>query len=168
MRLLDGRCPVCGIDPTTVRPPDAVAAIRSYPRRYRRLLVRLDDEEGAGIVTRRPAPDQWSALEHAVHVADVMEAVDAAVERVQLHDDPSIAVDVGPPRPELVDDVLRRLGAASERLAERAVDIAGKDWQRGGRLPDGERVTALSLVRHAVHVGAHHRRAMEQVMSTVR
>ena len=151
-----------------MKPPDASAAVRSYPRRYRRLLVRLDDEEGAGIVTRRPAAGEWSALEHAVHVADVMEAVGQAVERVQVLDDPSINVDVGPPRQAPVDDVLRRLGAASERLASTANDIAGKDWQRSGRLPDGERVTALSLVRHAVHVGAHHRRAMERVMSKVR
>lgn len=168
MSLLDHRCPVCGLDPTTVRPPDAVAAIRSYPRRYRRLLVRLDDEEGAGVVTRRPAPDEWSALEHAVHVADVIEAVGDAVERVQVHDDPSIDVDVGPPRPAPVDDVLQRLSTAAERLASLADSIAGKDWQRSGRLRDGERVTALALVRHAVHVGAHHRRAAERVMSKVR
>ncbi len=168
MAFLDHRCPECGLDPTTVRPPDAIAAIRSYPRRYRRLLVRLDDEEGAGIVTRRPAPDQWSALEHAVHVADVIEAAGEALERVQVHDDPSIDVEPGPPRPAPVDDVLHRLTTASERLASTADSIAGKDWQRSGRLRDGERVTALSLIRHAVHVGAHHRRAIERVMSTVR
>ncbi len=168
MALLDGRCPVCGLDLATVKPPDGLAAIRSYPRRYRRLLVRLDDEEGARIVTRRPAPDEWSALEHAVHVADVIEAVGEALERVQVHDDPSIDVDVGQPRPAPVDDVLQRLAAASERLASLADNITGKDWQRSGRLRDGERVTALSLVRHAVHVGAHHRRAIERVMSKVR
>ncbi len=168
MAFLDDRCPVCGLDPSTVKPPDAIAAIRSYPRRYRRLLVRLDDEEGAGIVTRRPGPDQWSALEHAVHVADVLEVVGEAVERVQIHDDPSVDVEPGPPRGAPVDDVLRRLDAASERLAAVADGIEGKDWQRSGRLRDGERATALTLVRHAVHIGAHHRRQVERVLSTVR
>ena len=168
MALLDRRCPVCGLDPSTVKPPDAIAAIRSYPRRYRRLLVRLDDEEGAAIVTRRPAPDQWSAIEHAVHVTDVLDAVGDAVERVQVHDDPSIDVETGPPRRAPVDEVLRRLDMASDRLASVTERIAGKDWQRSGRLRDGERVTALALVRHAVHVGAHHRREVERVMSTVR
>ena len=159
---------MCGLDPSTVKPPDAIAAIRSYPRRYRRLLVRLDDEEGAAIVTRRPAPDQWSAIEHAVHVSDVLDAVGDAVERVQVHDDPSIDVETGPPRRAPVDEVLLRLDMASDRLASAAERIAGKDWQRSGRLRDGERVTALALVRHAVHVGAHHRREVERVMSTVR
>ncbi len=168
MGFLDDRCPECGIDPSTIKPPDAIAAVRSYPRRYRRLLVRLDDEEGAGIVTRRPGPDQWSALEHAVHVADALEAVARALEQVRVHDDPSIDVAVRPPRFEPVDGVLGRLRAASERLASVADVVAGKDWQRSGRLPDGEAVTALALLRHAVHLGAHHRRAMERVMSTVR
>jgi uncharacterized damage-inducible protein DinB len=168
MALLDGRCPVCGLDLRTVRPPDALAAIRSYPRRYRRLLVRLDDEQGADIVTRRPGPGEWSALEHAVHVADVIEAVGEALERVQVHDDPSVDIEVRSPRSAPVDDVVRRLTAASDRLMSTAANVTGKDWQRGGRLPSGERVTALSLLRHAVHVGAHHRREVERVLSTVR
>lgn len=168
MTFLYRRCPVCGLDPTTVRPPDAIVAVRSYPRRYRRLLVRLDDEEGAGIITRRPGPDQWSALEHAVHVADVLEAVGRALERVRVHDDPSVDVEVGPPGQEPVDGVLARLEAASEHLASVADAMAGKDWQRSGRLGGGEAVTALSLLRHAVHVGAHHRREVERVMSTIR
>ncbi len=168
MPFLNRRCPVCGIDPTSVRPPDAIVAIRSYPRRYRGLLVRLDDEEGAGIVTRRPGPGQWSALEHAVHVADVLEAVARALERVRLHDDPTVDVEVGPPGQEPVDAVLDRLEAASEQLASVADAMAGKDWQRSGRLPTGEPVTALALLGHAVHVGAHHRREVERVMATVR
>ena len=168
MAFLDRRCPVCGLDPTTVRPPDAVVAIRSYPRRYRRLLVRLDDEEGAGVVTRRPGPGQWSALEHAVYVADVLEAVGRALERVRVHDGPSIDIEVRAPGPEPVDAVLSRLEAASEHLASVADAMAGKDWQRSGRVPAGEPVTALALLGHAVHVGAHHRREIERVMATVR
>ncbi len=163
-----GRCPVCGLEPSSVNPPDASAALRSYPRRYRRLLVRIDDEEGARIVMQRPGPDLWSAVEHASHVADVIDAVSEAVRSVQLHDDPSISVSVGPPRAEPVDAVLDRVTMGSDRLATLVDGIKGKDWQRAGRLPSGERVTALDLARHAVHVGAHHRRLIERVMGTVR
>lgn len=168
MALLPGRCPDCGLDPRTVKPPDASAAVRSYPRRYRRLLVRLDDEEGAGIVTRRPGPGQWSALEHAAHAGDVIVAVAEAIERLQVHDEPTVAVEVGPPRPAPVDEVLDRLASGAERMASLLDGIKGKDWHRRGRLPDGEQVTALDLARHAVHVGAHHRREIERVMAKVR
>ena len=161
-------CPVCGLDPRSVKPVDAAAAIRSFPRRYRLLLVRLDDEEGAGIITRRPGPGQWSALEHAVRVADVLEAARVALERIQLHDDPSVNIDVKPPRTTPVDEVLARLQAGSERLASTIDGIKGKDWQRRGRLPDGATVTAIDVVRHAVHLGAHHRRELEAVLSRVR
>ncbi len=163
-----GRCPVCGLDPSSVKPPDASAALRSYPRRYRRLLVRLDDEEGARIVVQRPGPGQWSAVEHVAHVADVLDAVGEAVQSVQLHGDPSVSVTVGPPRAQAVDAVLSRLTTGCDHLATLVDGIEGRDWQRAGRLPTGERVTALDLARHAVHVGAHHRRLTERVMGTVR
>ncbi len=162
-----GPCPVCGLDPRTVKPPDAAAALRSYPRRYRRLLVRLDDDEGARVVTQRPGPGRWSALEHSAHVADVMGAVAEAVERIQLHDDPSVEVDVTPPRAGPVDEVLARIRTESDGLATRVDRIEGREWQRFGRLPSGHQITTMDLVRHAVHVGTHHRRLVEEVMATV-
>ena len=166
--MLTDRCPTCGLDPRSVSPGDAAVALRSYPRRYRLLLVRPDDEEGARVVTQRPAPDQWSALEHAAHVAGVAEAVAEAVERIRVHDVPAVSLDHGSPRAETVDDVLDRLAASHERLATLVDRIQGKEWQRPGRLPGGETATALDLVRHAVHAGAHHRREIERVVATVR
>lgn len=166
--LLPDRCPTCGIQAATIKPGDAAAAVRSYPRRYRLLLVRPDDDEGAGVVTRRPSPGEWSAMEHGAHVADVTAAVADAVERIQRHDEPEITVETAPPQPRSVDEVLDRLAGASERLASAIDGIKGRDWQRAGLLPTGERVTALELVRHAVHTGAHHRREIERVMAAVR
>lgn len=159
---------MCGLDPRTVKPPDASAALRSYPRRYRRLLVRLDDDEGAAVVTRRPGPGRWSALEHAVHVADVLDAVGRAAQRVSVHKDPPVDLRVPTPRPAPVDEVLRRIRTGCEELAALVDQVKGKEWLRSGRLPGGERVSALDLVRYAVHVGAHHRRVMESVLATVR
>jgi hypothetical protein len=168
MASITDRCPTCGIDPRTVNPPDAVVALRSYPRRYRALLVRPDDEEGADIVTRRPAPDRWSALEHAAHVTDVLGLVHDAVGTIRLHDVPEVAIEPGPPRAGPVDDVVGALAATSERLAGLIGELSDDDWKRAGRLPTGEAVTILDLVRHAVHVGAHHRREIERVLREVR
>ena len=165
---LTERCPVCGIDPRSINPADAGAAVRSFPRRYRILLVRPDDEEGAGVVTRRPTPEGWSALEHAAHVADVARAVANALGAVRIHDDPPVDIRVGPPGQAPVDDVVDRLASDFQRLASVMDGFEGSEWQRTGRLPSGQQVTAIDLVRHAVHVGAHHRREIDRVMAKVR
>lgn len=158
-------CPSCGFHPATVSPSDATVATRSYPRRYRALLVRPDDEEGAAVVTRRPAPDQWSALEHAAHVADVVALVATAVRALQRRQQPEVRVEPGPPTVDTVDAVLERLTAACGDLAAALGEVAGRDWQRTGRLPTGGVVTPLDLAREAVHVGAHHRREIERLLT---
>jgi len=96
-----------------------------------------------------------------------MGAVADAVERVQVHDDPSVMIDAGPPLTGPVDDVLVRIRAEADRLAGVVEGIAGRDWQRCARLPSGRRASAMDLVRHAVHVGTHHRHVVERVMATV-
>ena len=59
-------CPVCGFDPTSISPPDAVVALRSLPRRYREAAGlapgefdgddgRDDDEAGSGDHGRQDA-----------------------------------------------------------------------------------------------------------------
>ncbi len=149
-------------------PADAVVALRSYPRRYRALLVRPDDDEGADVVTRRPAAGRWSALEHATHVAQVFEVVAEAVRALRLHDDPEVQVEPGLPSAGTVDEVVARVGAGAERLAGIVEELAGDDWRRSGRLPTGETVSALDVVRHAVHAGAHHRREAERAVNEVR
>ncbi len=169
MASIADRCPICGIEPRTVSPSDAVVALRSYRRRYRALLVRPDDEEGADVVRRRPAPDRWSALEHAAHVADVFEVAADALRTIRVHEEPEVAVEPGrAPRAGTVDEVVDRLGVGAERLAGTVEDMQGEDWKRAGRLLTGQQVTALDVVRHAVHVGAHHRREAERAVSEVR
>jgi hypothetical protein len=64
--------------------------------------------------------------------------------------------------------VVNRLKAAFEGLADEVERFHGEDWRRTAQLPDGETVTALDLVRHAVHAGAHHRREIERAVSRVR
>src|SRR3954453_1952587 len=49
-------CPACGFDGDTVSPADAIAALRSYPRRYRALLIPPGDEDGDGIVREGKDP----------------------------------------------------------------------------------------------------------------
>ncbi len=168
MASITDQCPTCGVEPRSISSGDATVALRSYPRRYRVLLVRPDDEEGARVVTTRPGPDEWSALEHAAHAADVADAVSTAIQRVRVHDQPQVDIDAGQPRAGHVDDVVERVTSAFQSLAEEAERFQGEDWRRSAQLPDGQSVSALDLVRHAVHAGAHHRREIERVVERVR
>ncbi len=96
-----------------------------------------------------------------------MGAAAKAVEQVQLHDAPLLDVGVGPPRTAPVDEVLVRIRKECDGLAARVDVIEGREWQRQGRLPSGQQVSTMDLVRHAVHVGTHHRRVIDEVMTTV-
>lgn len=160
------QCAACGFRPDTVTPSDAAVALRSYPRRFRSVLVRLDDEDGADVV-RAPAPDGWSALDHAAHFAASLRAATEALRIVSIDDaQPVVAyapehrVEAGP-----VDDVLADVQTAAETAAAQVERVSGADWDRQGRHDDGATVTALDVARHAVHEGVHHLRAAEHAIA---
>jgi hypothetical protein len=161
------QCAYCGFHDDSVSPADAAVALRSYPRRYRAVLVRMDDEDGARVVTA-PAADGWSALDHAAHVAVALEAGADALRLVSIEDDPLIAY--APERREpspggvSVDDVLDRLTGACGRAADEVERVKGDDWRRPGRVGDGESVTALDVARYLVHEGVHHLRGAERAV----
>jgi hypothetical protein len=161
------QCPDCGFVEDSVTPADAAVALRSYPRRYRALLVRPDDEDGAEVI-RRPGPDGWSALDHAAHVAMSLDDAAEGLRVVAVEDEPAVLLTPErPPHTEAsVDVVLERLAAAAD-LAAAAVDrIKGKDWERVALvLPEGTPMAALDLARYAVHEGVHHLKAAEQAVS---
>ena len=73
------QCAYCGFHDDAVTPSDAAVALRSYPRRYRAVLVRPDNEDRPDDVVRRPASDGWSALDHAAHVAASLTAAAEAL-----------------------------------------------------------------------------------------
>lgn len=153
---------------TSVTPSDAAVALRSYPRRYRAVLVRPDDDDAD--VVRRPAADGWSALDHAAHVAVSFDAVAEALRLVSIEDSPVVAL-APERRPdgsghEGIDAVLDRLAHAAASAAEAVEHIGGADWDRTARLgPDGvDTMTALDLARHGVHEGVHHLRGAQHAV----
>lgn len=161
------QCAYCGFRDDSVTPADAAVALRSYPRRFRSVLVRPDEEDRADDVVRRPAADGWSALDHAAHLADSLVAATEALRLVSVTDDPLIAY--APERRSgtagTVDSVLDALAAAAARAAEQVERIGGKDWERPGRVNETEDVTALDVARHAVHEGVHHLRGAERAVT---
>lgn len=170
--VLELECRVCGFRGATLGPIDAVVAIRSFPRRYRAgfgLVARDPDAED--LLTRRPRPGWWSALELAGHVRDVMHAKEKRLRRVYREQEPMIGTESEIP-PTGVDDqgaevILSALQYNSEQLARVAESISGKEWLRTGRRRD-ESVTALDLLREAVHEGSHHLRDLDRALREAR
>ena len=166
-------CPDCGFDAGSVSPSDAAVALRSYPRRYRSLLT-LPDENEAFDPLRRAGADGWSAVAHAWWAALSFDAVTEALHQVLIHDHPDVSEPpITPASPPPVDEpndaVLDRLTRAADGLAVAIENARGgsNEWNRTGRLRDASEVTALDLVRSAVHQGVHHLRAIERVLKEV-
>ena len=168
-------CPGCGLDYATISPPDAKVAVRSYPRRYRSALAAaLDDEADAGLVRRRPDATTWSALEYAVHVADLYEHFATIVRR--MYDETEPTIDFWDPDERAATEryadadpraTLDRLEAAAAKLAAELDRVDADGWHRTATFPFGER-DLLMMARNAVHEGSHHLRDVERVLDLAR
>ena len=169
------RCPVCGLDYDTITAPDAIVAVRSFPRRYREAFGILEDEEDPGTqVRRRPEPQTWSALEYAAHVRGVVQLFDTRVRRALVEDSPtveSVPLDENPweghDATDDLDTVLAGLADACDRFVTTLERVEGEEWNRTV-VRAGEELTVLWMARNTVHEGAHHLRDVQQVLRAVR
>ena len=169
-------CPECGLDYDTISPSDAVAAVRSFPRRYREALLGFTeqaDEHPDAVVRRRPEPSVWSALEYTAHVRDALHWMADAIRRMNREREPTIdsfdqdqrAIDEGY-NDQDVAQVLDGLTAAADSLVAVLRDVDAGDWGRLGHFSWGTR-DMLAMTRNAVHEGAHHLRDVDKVLRAV-
>jgi hypothetical protein len=172
-----GSCPECGYGASFLTPPDAVVAVRSFPRRFRELLLAAEDQEQG--LASRPGRDGWSAAAHAAAAAALLDQVADVFRQVAVSDDPVIdppAVIDGPVPgaavpttvPTSVMAVLEALDGASRHLATAMDAVKGEDWRRTGRDREGQVWSALDVARLGVHAGVHHLRAAERVLADLR
>ena len=142
-------CPECGLEYDSITPQDAKVAVRSFPRRYRALLVTPGSQDGPDAVFRRRAhPSTWSALEYACHVRDVYDLYDERLRMMLEQDDPdypnwdqdaaAVQGDYGSQDPMTVAAAIEDNGA---RLAERFDSVDGDMWDRTGNRSDGATFT---------------------------
>ena len=167
-------CPECGLAYDPISPSDAIAAVRSFPRRYREALFGLTEEEHPdAVVARRPEPSVWSALEYTAHVRDVLEWMTDTIRRMNREREPTIdgfdqdqrAVDERYNEQDLTR-VLDGLGTAADHLVAVLRDVDAGDWGRLGHFSWGTR-DMLTMARNAVHEGAHHLRDVDRVLRAV-
>lgn len=162
-------CPECGIDEADISVPDAIAAIRSFPRRYREALAVVPPAK----LRTRPDPDTWSVLEYAVHAREVLELLAMTLPIVLEHPDsqfpPIDVTEATNTRPDWVLDpdlALAGIKTATDALAARADDTPWAAWDRTFRIGDDEH-PASWIVSHAAHEGAHHLRDIDRVSRVV-
>lgn len=125
-----------GPDVSRLTPADAVAALRSFPRRFREVLALDDDEDPAVLEPARAEADA---------AAGVLEAYGGAVAGALVGD--ASPVEPFPPRGGSVDAVLDRLTLEAGALADRVEHVSAADWARPG---------ALDQLREAVRTVAVH------------
>lgn len=173
--LHDYVCPGCGLDYSTISPPDAKVAIRSFGRRYRSALAAVvEDEADEALVRQRPDAATWSALEYVGHVADSFEFIGSSIRRMFDQDGPTLeTVDfegrVESERYNAAEPraLLDRLDTAATRLGDEVDRVSPDGWHRTATFPFGER-DILTMTRNGVHEGSHHLRDVERVLDAAR
>lgn len=163
-----------GLDVSRLSPDDAIAALRSFGRRFGGVLTLLDGEDEG--VLHRPGNDGRSALEHAdLAGRDLAILADATTKvldggRPVLH--PAV---VDPSARSYAHDVTQDPEAAldlvtleADRLAERAAAVPPDGWAATGTVAGGGEVAALDLLREAVRATAEHLHAAEYAVRAAR
>lgn len=168
-----------------LRPDDAAAALRSFPRRFRAVFAAPDDPEPGGPDPddhdpddggRRIGPDGSSAADHLLAADGIVVLLDRALEQLvgsgeaSLH--PAFA-DLGTaswdddhtPVPALLD----QFEAHATEAADRVDAVDGEDWEAEGRIADSDRnVGALTITQDVVGEAAAHLRAAQAAIDAVR
>ena len=169
-------CPECGLQYDPISPSDAIAAVRSFPRRYREALFGFADdvdEDPDAVIRRKPDDTTWSALEYTAHLRDGLEWTVDAIRRMNREAAPTIE-GFDPDRQAINDRynerdpgvVLEHLEQTADRLAIVLGGVDANDWGRLGHFPWGDR-DMLTTARNAVHEGSHHLRDVDRVLRAV-
>ena len=156
--VLERPCPECGFDAGSFARGDVGEMLRDNIDDW--VDVLKGDHEA---LRRRPAPDVWSPLEYAAHVADVFR-----IYRLRL----GLMLDQDGPhypnwdqdesaiqrRYDLMDPVLvaGHLIDNGTRLADRFDTVEGEQWARTGFRSDGAAFTIESFARYFIHDPIHH------------
>lgn len=149
-------------DVSQLAAPDAVVALRSFPRRIRAAVLPLADDPTVEALAERVGPDGRSAVDIVVGVTNTWVLLGQGLRQVLVADDPVLHAGVldpaerewEPPPGTSADGALDRLTDEAEALADAVDGVAGRDWNRTGTVTGGGSVTAIDLVREAVRVGA--------------
>jgi hypothetical protein len=157
------RCPVCGIDESTISVRDAMASVRTFPRRFREALDGLPPDK-----LREKPDDSESMLDLAARAAATFSRLAAvlpdALDHLRSSLDPEAVDSVGSPSSR--DAVLSTIDQACGALLARADHAPVQAWERKFSAAGREREAGW-LLQHAAHEGAHELREIARVRREV-
>jgi hypothetical protein len=158
-------------------PIDAVAALRSFPRRYREVFASIGGDDSTEALAARIGPDGQSAAGVVSNVtrtwvllAEALRQIvftDGAVLHPAVSDPAQRSWDAG--HPEALEDALTLLGHEADAI----VDLVGRvttasDWSRSTTVAGDGTVTALDVLRDAVQNGADGLERADTILRAVR
>ena len=152
------RCPECGFDNTTMDNAALVEVIANQARKFRAPLTRgLPGEDLQAVLRLRPSPDVWSALEYVNHYRDAVDWYGQRIELVLTQDRPQLEGRDFTLAPELSDEIMDEIDAATNRVAERLRSLTPEQWSRVGiGSSDGGERDIRNLASRLAHEGVHH------------
>lgn len=164
------------IDLTRLSPGDAVAALRSYPRRFRSTFAPVDDDENFEELAHQDGPDGISAVTATADTVRTWRILGDALQQIRVADTPIVPRAVVDPAErswetpvqETVNSVLDQLDEHAAELAEAAAAISGDQWNRSAEVSGGGTVTAFEVVKEAVRVGHDGLDVVERTLASVR
>jgi hypothetical protein len=149
-----------GAEEAAMAIPDAILAVRTFPRRFREALDRIPADR----LDVRPDPQTRSALERAAHAGQVLGVLARALPRAL--DEPGIHLpafpddDPGPAQDR--DAVIAVIAGTCDALTARADGTPWEAWDRTFSLGDDEH-SAAWIVQHAAVEGSNDLREIERV-----
>ncbi|HEY3724535.1 MAG TPA: hypothetical protein VGN59_14375 [Acidimicrobiia bacterium] len=155
--------PTGGIPEASISVPDAILALRTFPRRFREALTAVPADRLATVSD----PATPSVLDRAAWVRDLLTDLARALPRVL--DDPGVQLpDLGAsePRPGAaaatdLGEVLDGITTAADAIASRAELTPWEAWDRQF-FTDGAEHPASWVVQHATTAGAQQLREIER------
>lgn len=164
-----------GIDVSGLTGGDVVAALGSFPRRYRAALV-VDPDEDLEELAARVGPDGRSAHDLVLDAVSTLVVLGRALHQVVHDDEPLLhpaVVDPAartwdPPPGMTTTDLVGMLEEECTEIAGLLGGLRAGDWDRTGRVADGPTRTALELGREAVRTASEDLRALERAMRAAR
>jgi hypothetical protein len=150
----------------------AVTALIDALERAPAIVVPLVRQANPAIVKQRPAPDEWSIHENAVHLAQVHPLFFRRLEVMIRETNPVLAsYDPGRDDPDGallkldLDDALRRFATDRARLVQRLRTLRADDWRRTARHDEYNAYSVFIMFRHlALHDFDHAYRIEELVL----
>lgn len=154
--VLERPCPDCAFDASTIVPRHIGATLRDLASQWEAVLVHP-------LVTQRPSPTRWSALEYGCHVRDVFRLFAERLDLMLIEHVPTFAnwdqdaTAIGE-RYDLQDPAIvrRELVLAADELADRFDAVTASEWSLLGIRSDGAAFTIESFGKYLLHDPIHH------------